>query len=86
MPVMLEGKEVPFTEIDFDKHKFIRMQRPPVDEILHFRVCHCGMNLRTLQEVRDHHKAGHFDMPSYREIKIEPTIPPYYPVAYLCTG
>jgi len=64
MSVILEGKEVPFSKIDFEKHIFKGMYRPPENEI-GYEDCPCRMKLRNRRDVHDHYKAGHFDIPSY---------------------
>lgn len=65
MSVMIDNKEVPASEIDFEKHKYIGLYRPPENKIW-VKICPCGMDLTSRRNINDHYKAGHFDIPCYR--------------------
>jgi len=67
--VLLNGKEVSFSEVDPIKHKFIGTFRKPLNIQPGCCIaCNCGQVLKSIDEAFSHWCIGHFDMLQYGNI------------------
>jgi hypothetical protein len=74
--VLLNGKNVPASEIDPSKHRYIGMFRPAENPFARASgnvLCPCGQILMYQESLHEHFRGGCFDTQQYADIERVPS-------------